>query len=186
MLYRLKTGVHNRIEGKRNDGTPIRKKYHPSQLIDLSREEAEKLGDRVVPHVPHVDDEVDDLEVLAAAAAAATAAPAEPDVEAPPDAPDPTEVWAFIAEKTVPEVEELVADMDSDADLRAIYAVEKAGATRVGVFNAVRFRLADLSDKADAEADADDDAEAADEADAEADAEAADDDGEGDGDDAEE
>lgn len=152
MLYRLLTGVHSRIEGKDNDGNPIRKKYHPTQLIDLNRTQAEALGARVVPHVPHVDDPVDDAEVLAAAEETTTLdAPGEEGDGAPmePEPTDPTDAWEGVTEMTVPEVDDLVASVEDEADLRAIFQVETDGKGRQGVFNAVRFRLAALAEAAD-------------------------------------
>lgn len=158
MLYRLKAGRHSRIEGKDKDGRSVRKLYRPirpehpeGDLIDLTREEAKELGARVTPHIPHVDDEVTDEEVLAAAAAEPSA-PAksvpptesvEPTESVPPT--DPSE-WEAIAGMNVGDVEEMVSGLSDAADLRDIYAVEEAGKRRVGVFNAVRYRLAALQD----------------------------------------
>lgn len=47
-------------------------------------------------------------------------------------------------------MEELVETLENPADLRSIYATEEGegGKQRVGVFNAVRFRLAALEDAA--------------------------------------
>ena len=172
MLYVLKSGRHSRIEGQHPDGKNIRKLYRPGALINLNRKEALALGDRVTPHAPHIDDPVDPLEV---AAAAADAAPPEPEApKAPPqslrheiqDAPagdsppaddegddeDTGEVEDSFGtlDMTVPDVEELVSAMEDAADLRAIYAVEEQSTKpRIGVFNAVRSRIATLSDPDD-------------------------------------
>jgi hypothetical protein len=181
MLYKLMTGRHSRIEGTKRDGTPIRKLYRPGNLIDLTRAEAKKFGIRVQPHIPHVDDPVDDLEVLAATEEASDVEVAQPtptddatdadeaqpvpvdeDADVPDDpAPDP-DAWAEVNDMNVPEVEELIESMEDPADLRGVYAAEESGKQRVGVFNAVRFRLAALTD-----ADSAPDDEAGDEGDSE-------------------
>jgi len=156
MLYKLKSGRHTRIEGVESDGTPNRVRYRPGDIIDLNRDEAAKMGERVHPHVPHIDDPVDDAEVLAAAA---EVEPAQ-DTDGEPDAPAEVEeaeedavVWG-VEDLTVGQVEELVSGLDDAADLRAVYAEEEAGKQRVGVFNAVRYRLAAITDpEPEAEAD---------------------------------
>lgn len=121
MKYKLLTGYHGRFE----DGKRVR--YAPGDVLDLTREERAKLGDRVVPHVAFEED----------VAGAGTSFADDSEESASGGAGDWSELLALSAAEAI----ELIGTLDDGEKVLALLDTEEAGRARKTVIAAATERL---------------------------------------------
>lgn len=126
--------------GYKLDGGPL-VIHRPGDILELSREEAERFGSRVERFTPSAD-----VEVRTASGGTSTDDASDQETTLNPETEDGKTDWAVLVTNPVPFVLKAIKEIESIPDLRALIEAEQEGRNRTSVVTTANARITEIED----------------------------------------